>query len=174
MQIIYHDKFTVIDDYCHNPSSYEAVFNAIQNLQYDNLHIVNGIRGNRGADINKKNAEVLKQWYDILNVKKLVITDSGDCIDLMNRALENEKNIYFEVFHHSSISFQYERNLRDAIAEGIRDLKQGDILLLLGAQSMDKGKELFFGLINHPKGIPANDQMLFYSEDIDYSQKKFH
>lgn len=39
----------------------------------------------------KKNAEVLKQWYDILNIKKLVITDSTDFIDPMNSALEEEK-----------------------------------------------------------------------------------
>lgn len=174
MQIIYRDKFTVIDDYCHNPSSYEAVFNAIQNLQYNNLHIVNGIRGNRGIDINKKNAEALKQWYDILNIKKLVITDSTDFIDPMNSALEEEKNICFEVFNSSAIPFQYERNLRDAIEEGIRDLRQGDILLLLGAQSMDKGKQLFFEIINPPEDASTHNQMLFYSEEMDYSQKKFH
>lgn len=153
MEIIYKDKYTVIDDYCHNPASYEAVFHTVQNLQYNNLYIVNGIRGSRGLDINRRNAEVLKQWYEILNVKKLIITDSVDCVDNLNRVSDEERQVYFEVLKDSSFLFKYEASLRNAIKEILKELKPNDILLLLGAQSMDKGKSIFLDLINEKESI---------------------
>jgi len=153
MEIVYKDKYTVIDDYCHNPASYEAVFHTIQTLQYNNLYIVNGIRGNRGLDINRRNAEVLKQWYEILNVKKLIITDSVDCVDNLNRVSNEERQVYFEVLKDSLFLFKYEASLRNAIKEILKELKPNDILLLLGAQSMDKGKSIFLDLINEKESI---------------------
>ncbi|MBU5677041.1 UDP-N-acetylmuramyl-tripeptide synthetase [Alkaliphilus sp. MSJ-5] len=153
MEIIYKDKYTVIDDYCHNPASYEAVFHTIQTLQYNNLYIVNGIRGNRGLDINRRNAEVLKQWYEILNVRKLIITDSVDCVDNLNRVSNEERQAYFEVLKDSLFLFKYEASLRNAIKEILKELKPNDILLLLGAQSMDKGKSIFLDLINEKESI---------------------
>jgi len=162
MQIIYKNEYTVIDDYCHNRSSYEAVFNTIQNLQYNDLYIVNGIRGNRGADINRQNAEVLKQWYQILNVKKLIITDSVDCVDNLNRVSSEEREVYFEVLKDNSLLFKYEATLRNAIGEVIKELKHGDILLLLGAQSMDNGKCIFLDSIKEKES---------YSVDLSQSKK---
>ncbi len=153
MQIIYKKEFTVIDDYCHNPSSYEAVFNSVQNLQYNNLYIVNGIRGSRGVDINRRNAEILKQWYEILNIKGLVITDSKDYVDNMNRVREEEREAYFEVLNDSSIPFKYESSIKNAISEILKEIKYGDILLLLGAQSMDKGKSIFLDLITDKENL---------------------
>lgn len=147
MQIIYKDKYTVIDDYCHNPSSYDAVFHTIQNLQYGDLYIVNGIRGNRGVQINRLNAEILKQWCEILKVKKLIITESMDCVDHINRVNSSERSVYLEVLEDGSTDFKYEPYLKNAIEEIIQELKRGDLLLLLGAQSMDMGKNIFLSLI---------------------------
>lgn len=151
MDIIYNDKYTVIDDYCHNPSSYEAVFHTIQNFQYNNLYIINGIRGNRGLDINRRNAEILKQWYEILGVKSLIITDSTDCVDNINSVSSIEREAYFEILNNGSIPFKYEASLRNSIGEVIKELGSKDMLLLLGAQSMDKGKDIFYTLIEENK-----------------------
>ena len=41
LQIIYRNKFTIIDDCAHNPGSYNAVFKTITNLNYNNLYIIN-------------------------------------------------------------------------------------------------------------------------------------
>lgn len=143
MEIIYKDKFTVIDDFSHNPSSYEAVFTTIQNLQYNNLYIVNGIRGNRGRYINMENAKVLKQWCEILNVKRIIITDSLDRIDDNNRGNLEERDSYFNVFKNSVLALEYEALLKDAIDKALKEVEDGDIVLLLGAQSMNDGKNIF-------------------------------
>ncbi len=47
MQVIYQEDFTVIDDFSHNPGSYEAAFETVQTMDYNNLYIVNAIRGGR-------------------------------------------------------------------------------------------------------------------------------
>lgn len=146
MEIIYKEDYMVIDDFCHNPSSYEAVFNTIQNLQYKQLYIVNGIRGNRGKYINYENAKILKQWVEILNVKKLIITDSLDYIDRNNIGRLEERESYFNVFSNSSFNLKYKAFLRDAIGEIIREVQSGDMVLLLGAQSMNEGKNIFSNL----------------------------
>lgn len=147
MEVIYKDDYTVIDDYSHNPSSYEVIFQTVQNFEYKNLYIINGIRGNRGVKINNQNAEVLKQWSEILDVKKVIITDSTDCVDNFNKVSNRERQAYLDKFKDISFSFKYNSTLRGSLEEVIKELKRGDILLLLGAQSMDRGRNIFTSLI---------------------------
>ncbi len=147
-EIIYNEEYIVIDDFCHNPSSYEATLSTIQNLQYKYLYIINGIRRKRGAYINFENAKILKQWYDILNIKNLIITDSLDYVDNENLATLEEKTAYFNVFKGSRFKLKYNPFLRSAIEEIIKEVKAGDMVLLLGAKSMNEAKSIFLNTIN--------------------------
>jgi len=139
--------YTVIDDFCHNPASYQAVLESIQSMQYKNLYIINAIRGNRGIEVNKENAEVLAQWARLLEAQELCITASRDYCGRENEVASEERDAFLDVINDSGISYRYEEKLQDAIAKTIKQLEKNDLVLLLGSQGMDKGKELFLNMV---------------------------
>ncbi|ABR47795.1 UDP-N-acetylmuramyl-tripeptide synthetase [Alkaliphilus metalliredigens QYMF] len=143
LEVIYKKGYTVIDDFSHNPASYGAVFESMQNLEYKNLHVINAIRGSRGADINQENADVLKIWYELLGMKTLMITSSKDKTGKLDEVQVEEIGAFFKVLSEGSVNFEYVDHLSDAIETIIPRIEEGDLLLLLGAQGMDKGKEIF-------------------------------
>ena len=149
MELIYEKEFSIIDDFSHNPASYEAVLNSVQGLPYKNIYIVNAIRGNRGVQINIENAEVLKQWSQILRVKKLIITSSSDLVGIEDKVTAQERDAFLNVLYREQLPYQYEDRLRDAIEIVLRELQGGDLLLLLGAQGMEAGKRLSLGIIRN-------------------------
>lgn len=148
MEIIYNEKFLIIDDTCHNPSSYETVFNTVQNMQYKNIHVVNAIRGSRGVDINIENARVLANWANILEMKNLVITSSRECVSTKDKVLNSELDAFIDVFGKNNVVFQYYDKLYEAIEKTLSDIEEGDLLLLLGAQGMNTGSKIALAIIS--------------------------
>lgn len=147
MEIIYKGEYTIIDDFSHNPASYESVFESVQSMQYRNLYIVNAIRGSRGIDINYEIAEILKQWHPILKIKDMIITASSDYTESKDAVNKKERDIFIEVLSRNNISFKYQDKLRDSIKKAISMLEKGDLLMLLGAQGMDHGAEVCMNII---------------------------
>lgn len=147
METIYKEDYTVIDDFCHNPSGYETVFQSIQSMQYQDLYIVNTIRGNRGVEINYEIAETIKQWSSIIKVKNIIITASSDYMGFLDGVDSKERDVFIEVFNKGKVPFRYVDKLADSIKEMIQIIGKGDILLLLGAQGMDHGAKIFRDLI---------------------------
>ncbi|GAB6086819.1 Mur ligase family protein [Alkaliphilus crotonatoxidans] len=143
MEIIYQDDYVVIDDFCHNPASYEAVFASVQGMQYNDLHIICCIRGNRGTEINMDNARVLKQWVTLLNVKSLVVTASKDCTQLKDEVDYREREGFLGVLSQENIPYHYEERLQNAIERVKPQLKKNDLVLLLGSQGMDKAAKIW-------------------------------
>lgn len=144
---IYDKNYLVIDDFCHNPASYQAILETIRSLKYNKLIIVNAIRGNRGMKINNKNAMVLATWYNVLNNPKIFLTLSEDVLSYKNKANKKELEEYVDVFNENSIEYEIHSNLRDSIAEAIKTASEGDIILLLGPRGMNNGKEIFYSLV---------------------------
>lgn len=165
MEIIYQGDYMVIDDFCHNPASYEAVLASVQGMQYKNLHIVNCIRGNRGIEINLDNAIVLKQWVTLLNVKTLVITASRDYTGIKDEVEPKERDHFLRVLDEENIPYYYEERLEAAIEMVKKQLRKNDLVLLLGSQGMDQAREIWLKDIKyHTKGksIPNKTQLNFY------------
>ncbi|WP_034602570.1 Mur ligase family protein [Clostridiisalibacter paucivorans] len=137
-------RFLAIDDFCHNPLGYESLFETIQNINCKEIIMINAIRGNRGIDINKKNAETIAWWASILKNIKIILTLSKDNVsdkDIVNK-LELES--YTATFNRENISYEIYENLEDAIKSVLEYISEDDLLLLTGSQGMDKGQEIFF------------------------------
>ncbi|AKL94310.1 UDP-N-acetylmuramoyl-L-alanyl-D-glutamate--2,6-diaminopimelate ligase MurE [Clostridium aceticum] len=166
MEVIYRGEYTVIDDFCHNPASYETVFESVQSMQYKNLHIINAIRGNRGLEINYEIAEVIKQWHAILKIKSMIITSSSDYTKHLDVVSKKERDIYIETLSRENISFQYEDKLRASVKKALFMLETGDILLLLGAQGMDYGAETFTNMIQAKNRWDEVDALMNQQRDI--------
>lgn len=157
MELIYQKDYSIIDDFSHNPASYEAVLNSIQGLSYKNLYIVNSIRGNRGVEINAENAEVLRQWVQILSIKNLIITASTDFVGPADKVSPQERDSFLEVLYRYQIPYQYEERLKDALEKTLNMLEKGDLLLLLGAQGMDAGKTQCIRILSRLNCTPINE-----------------
>lgn len=164
MEIIHRGEYTIIDDFCHNPASYETVFESIQSMQYNNLYVVSAIRGNRGVEINYEIAEVLKQWYPILNIKDMIITSSSDTVGPLDVVKKQERDVVIEVLSRNNIPFRYKDTLIESIKKGVNMLEKGDLFLLLGAQGMNHGAEICMKMIERKNNfINVNERADFKS-----------
>ncbi len=157
MQVIYRDDFIVIDDFSHNPGSYEAVFETVQTMNYNNIYIVNAIRGNRGEEINRANGVVISNWTNLLGVKEILVTCSRDVVGRYDQVTDREKEAFIGELKKGDIKIGYYDLLEQAIAEAVDKVEKGDIILLLGAQGMNKGQDIFLDKIGTRSKIMRND-----------------
>ena len=147
LEKIYDEDFLVIDDFSHNPASYDAVLETIQTLDYNKVVIVTSIRGNRGVEVNKDNANIISYWYNILGNTELIISLSNDTVKENDRVSDEELLAMARVFKENQITYDTCINLEDAIRLALEKVERNDILLLLGAQGMNQGKEVLYNLL---------------------------
>lgn len=104
----------IIDDFAHNPEGIKATINAaynyIGNNEYKNgsFFVVCSIRGSRGLEINKMNAQAIVDAFISLNNSNnsnefnninssnisLIITNSSDFVDNLNTVTKEEENVF--------------------------------------------------------------------------------
>ncbi|QZY56253.1 Mur ligase family protein [Crassaminicella profunda] len=151
MYKIDHHKYQIIDDRCHNPSSFEAVFEAIQSVDYESLYIVNAIIGNKGIEINKRNAKIISNWVNGLKSAKLITTCSTDVVDKKDVVLEDERDVFHQVLKENEILFDHKNQLKDALYIALSNAARNDLILLLGSSGMDEGENLIRKLLKEKK-----------------------
>lgn len=143
MQVINSDDYTIIDDFSHNPGSYEAAFETIQAMDYNDLYIVNAIRGGRGEEINRANAAVVSNWANLLDAREILVTGSEDVVGQKDSVTGGEKEAFMAELKKAGINPKYYDSLKPAITGAMGRAKKGDIILFLGAQGMNKGQDIF-------------------------------
>jgi UDP-N-acetylmuramoyl-L-alanyl-D-glutamate--2,6-diaminopimelate ligase len=142
MQTVYQGEFLVIDDFSHNPGSYEAVFETVQTMSYNNLYIVNAIRGGRGTAINRANGDIVANWANLLHADEIIITGSYDSVDEPDLVSEAERQAFMNEIVKTDAAATYFKDLDPALEYAVSKAGRGDIILLLGAQGMDGGQEI--------------------------------
>lgn len=148
LEVIYDDEFTIIDDCAHNPGNYRAVFETIKELNYDELYVINAIRGNRGLVVNKENAEMIGKYIPDLNMAKLYITS---CKKLANRydiVSDEEREIFLSTLQDYGLGFEYFDYLLPCLKQTLKHVNTNDLIVLLGAHAMDQAADLILDLIN--------------------------
>jgi len=142
MQMVHRSRFTVLDDTVGHPDSISAVFEVAERITHRGLHILYAIRGARGEEINRRDAEVVAIWSRRLERPSLVVTSSDDTADEANRVTPAERAAFLETLCRYDVGFAYEANLEQAVERTLRLVRTRDLVLLLGAQGMDRGAEL--------------------------------
>src|SRR5690625_8035691 len=66
----------IIDDHFANRGNINVTLNTLTAMDYNKLHLVYAIRGNRGIDVNKGNAETIVEWAKKLNLNSIIATKS--------------------------------------------------------------------------------------------------
>ena len=132
----------VLDDTAAHPDSFGAAFEVADMLPHQNLVVVYALRGNRGPDINRQNARVLGDLVALHGATAFIVTAASDCTATKDLATREEIDATRQALTARGTRFTWHDELRPAIQEAAGRSRAGDLLLLIGAQAMDKGREM--------------------------------
>lgn len=141
MQIIKENGFTIIDDCAHNPGSYSSLFSSIKRLPFKKLIILNAIRGNRGDWINRENAKVIGRSRPTLPPSSLYITSARDIAQENDQVKREEERTFLWTLSQYPGTFSFTPTFRESLMQIKPEIKNGDLLLVLGAHAFDEATE---------------------------------
>jgi UDP-N-acetylmuramoyl-L-alanyl-D-glutamate--2,6-diaminopimelate ligase len=133
---------TILDDTAGHPDSLRAAFEVAALLPHRMLAVVYAIRGGRGVDINKHNALALADMSFLYGVESLIITSAGDVTSPPDVALASEIDAARQTLVARGRRFVWHDALDAALREALNRTSGGDLIVLLGAQAMNRGKDL--------------------------------
>ncbi len=132
----------MLDDTVGHPDSVSVVFETAERLAPERVHVVWAVRGQRGGRINRYNAEALAIWARRVPLATLVVTRSRDATDDRNRVDDSEYAAFVRPLERAGITFEALDELAPAVTRVLARAQSGDLVLLLGAQGMDRGAGL--------------------------------
>lgn len=147
-EFIYEDKFKVIDDHFANPGNINVTLQTIDFMDYKDFHLVYAIRGQRGAIINKENAQVIVEWASKLGLKEVIATRSISNTTWKDEVTDEEVKAFLTTMEEANIKVHLFDELSDAIEKGLVTAKQNDLVLLAGCQGMDDGAKIALKKLN--------------------------
>ena len=141
MEIVREDDPAILDDTVGNPLSVRAVFDAIRGIPCDGVRVLYALRGTRGETINRRNARAIAEGARSVGAS-LVVSASDDVADERNRVTAEERDAALAELDALGVEYAFEPGLRDAVRRTLEGTRQETLVLLLGAQGMDRGAEL--------------------------------
>ena len=132
----------VLDDTGAHPDSFGATFEVVRLLPARSIMVLYALRGNRGADINRRNALALSDLTFVHGVSHLIVTASADRTAEADRVSAAEVDAARQAFVERGRRFVWHDSLDTAAAEALRRSQPGDLLVLLGAQGMNDGRRM--------------------------------
>jgi len=141
MELIDFGSFWVLDDGASHPDSVSALFEVLEEFPADRVQAVFAIRGQRGARINRRNAEALAIWAHRRPLDRLILTRSEDAVNDLDRVEAEERDAFGSSLRRAGIVFEEAATLDSALAAVLEQVQAGDLVLLLGTQGMDEGAE---------------------------------
>lgn len=145
MEIVRTDAPLVLDDTVGNPQTLTAVFESIAVVPHRRLRIVFGIRGSRGIEINRRLGAALAALVTTRAREvpvRLVVTASVEAAGPRDRVGGSEGEALLAPLRAAGVAFEYEPTLGTAVQRVLEGSGAGDLVLLLGAQGMDRAAEL--------------------------------
>ena len=136
MQIIKFKNNNIIIDYAHTPDAMEKIISTVKKMNYNKIITIFGCGGNREKEKRPKMGEIASLLSDYV-----ILTND-------NPRDENPKEIIREIKQNMNNNYKIIYDRKKAIQEGIKMLKENDILLILGKgheeyQIIDN-KKIFF------------------------------
>ena len=133
----------VIDDFAHNPDGIKATIESASKLKGGKLYIACAIRGSRGIELNKLNAQaIVEVLNNIESDYELLLTSSIEEVNHLNTVLDSEKEVFLDILCKNNINFSFYEKLINCLSRVISLASKEDVILLIGAQGMDPAAEL--------------------------------
>ena len=136
MQIIKFKNNNIIIDYAHTPDAMEKIISTVKIMNHNRIITIFGCGGNREKEKRPKMGEIASLLSDYV-----ILTND-------NPRDENPKEIIREIKQNMNNNYKIIYDRKKAIQEGIKMLKENDVLLILGKgheeyQIIDN-KKIFF------------------------------
>ena len=138
-QYIYENDFVIIDDHFANKGNINVTLETLRHMDYNKLHLVYAIRGNRGVTVNRENAETVVAWKDRLRINEIIVTKSSEVVTSKDLVSNEEEAVFDEVMNKTDIIIHKYNRLDEAIKYSLNGVEKDDIILLAGCQGMDHG-----------------------------------
>lgn len=137
----------VLDDTAGHPDSLRATFDVAAMLARSpkmppdgRLVVVYAVRGNRGEDINARNATALSDLVAEHGAARFIVTAAADTAGPNDRATAGELDAARGAFGARFQRFDWFDALENAAREAFECTKPGDLIVLVGAQGMNDGR----------------------------------
>lgn len=158
-QYIYDEEFIIIDDHFANASNIDMTLESLVKLNYNKLHLVYAIRGNRGPTVNRENITTLLKWRDRLHMDEIIGTKSGEYVTSKDKVTEEEIRVFHEELEKSDLNVILYEELKEAIYDAIDKAQPGDVVLLAGSQGMDHGARVALEYIYEQKDCKDKEKL---------------
>jgi UDP-N-acetylmuramoyl-L-alanyl-D-glutamate--2,6-diaminopimelate ligase len=141
------DGREVLDDTAAHPESFAATFETAALIPHARAVVVYAIRGNRGIDINRRNAAALADLASAHRIDTMIVTASEGSVGPHDIVTVEERDCVASAFPGlSSVEGRrkqpvFEARLDAAVRRALEATAPGDLIVLLGAQGMDNGRE---------------------------------
>jgi UDP-N-acetylmuramoyl-L-alanyl-D-glutamate--2,6-diaminopimelate ligase len=145
----------VLDDTAAHPDSFRATFEVASLLPHKAMVVVYAVRGRRGVDINRRNALALADLSSMYGVEPLIVTASADVVGSSDSASAAEIDAARQALVGRGRRFVWQDPLEAALCDALDRTLAGDLILLVGAQGMDRGQEILFGSHGHQPPVAA-------------------
>lgn len=142
LQVIHDRRFLVLDDIVGHPDSISFLFQVVKRFRARAVHVAFAVRGRRGVPVNESTAETLAIWTRQVPLRTLVVTSSVEAADELNRVDDAELEAVLARLREHRIAFSQRDRLDHAVHDVLERAEDGDLVLLLGAQGMDRGPEI--------------------------------
>ena len=152
MEVIYRGPFTVIDDTTGHPASFQQLFEVLQRAGSSPLVLVVGVRGSRGPDINARNGRAIAEWSRRVPLRKVIVTSSEEAADAANRVQPHEREALLGALRTGQAPVAHYATLEQALQAALEVIRPGDVLVLAGAQGMDRAAMVFRRLVGSGDG----------------------
>jgi len=132
---------TVLDDTAGHPESFDATFEVADLLPANRTVVAYALRGSRGADINRRNALSLAEHVQILGAHRTIVTEASDTAGAFDRVTGDEREAARAAFRERGLEPAWHETMRDAMRDVAGHTREGDLIVLVGAQGMNAGRE---------------------------------
>jgi UDP-N-acetylmuramoyl-L-alanyl-D-glutamate--2,6-diaminopimelate ligase len=133
---------TILDDTAGHPDSLAAAFDVAAMLPRRAVAAVYAVRGRRGPDINRRNAIALADLCHLHGVDALIVTAAADRVGPADTATAEEIDVTRQALVARGRRFVWHDRLTDGISDALARTAAGDLLVLVGAQGMNGGKDI--------------------------------
>jgi len=141
-QFIFEEDIKIIDDHFANSGNIDVTLETLKYMDYEKLHIVYAIRGERGPTVNRENAETIVKWASKLGLSEITATKSISHVTNKDRVTDEELQAFQDVMDDANIKVHLYDELPDSISYAISNAETGDLILLAGCQGMDFGADI--------------------------------
>lgn len=146
-ELIYNKEYMIIDDHYANVKNIAVTLETLCRMKYKNLHLLYAIRGGRGAELNRENAEETIKWMPKLPLKNFIATKSVEVVSSKDEVTDEELNAFLTEMEKAGHTVPVIDSLKEAIDAILPKVEPGDVLLLAGCQGMDHAAKYIWQML---------------------------